>query len=180
MNWADDYMCEILQEGRSLEEYVDEFFSLIPLLLIKQERKAGRKLLIVTMSAKRRVRLLALADATDSQLCSLARSFALEMNKVMPNSVCLLDPPDIMLNPVEGPYTVEEDEETVSVCSRRPEQDADTLLEPSQSGTTCDQNPENIKGVYKRYLRKQMEAIDTDMQYKKSQDKEVGAGNPTA
>ncbi|XP_051975348.1 globoside alpha-1,3-N-acetylgalactosaminyltransferase 1-like [Xyrauchen texanus] len=36
----------------------------------------------------------------------------------------------------EGP-SVEEDEETVSVCSRRPE-DADTVLEPSQSGTTCD------------------------------------------
>ena len=76
------------------------------------------------------------------------------------------------------------------------QQDADTL-EPSQSGTTCDQvskklqksakstssnwlknrkikkktlflqNPENIKGVYKRYLLKQMEAIDTDIQYKK-------------
>ncbi|CAM4641163.1 unnamed protein product [Leuciscus chuanchicus] len=59
----------------------------------------------------------------------------------MPNSVCFLDPPDIVLNPVEGPSTVEEDEETVSVCSRRLE-DADTLLEPSQSGTTCDQNPE--------------------------------------
>lgn len=29
------------------------------------------------------------------------------------------------------------------------------------------QNPENIKGVYKRYLLKQMEAIDTDIQYKK-------------
>ncbi|XP_077091370.1 uncharacterized protein LOC143742400 [Siphateles boraxobius] len=58
--------------------------------------------------------------------------------KVMPNYVCFLDPPDIMLNPVEGPSTVEEDEETVSVCSSRPE-DADTLLEPSQSGTTCDQ-----------------------------------------
>ncbi len=28
------------------------------------------------------------------------------------------------------------------------------------------QNPENIKGVYKRYLLKQMEAIDTDIQYK--------------
>ncbi|KAG1944952.1 retrotransposable element [Pimephales promelas] len=41
--------------------------------------------------------------------------------KVMPNSVCFLDPPDIMLNPVESPSTVEEDEETVSVCSRRPE-----------------------------------------------------------
>lgn len=29
------------------------------------------------------------------------------------------------------------------------------------------QNPENIKGVYKRYLLKQMEAIDIDIQYKK-------------
>ncbi len=29
------------------------------------------------------------------------------------------------------------------------------------------QNPENIKGVYKRSLLKQMEAIDTDIQYKK-------------
>jgi len=29
------------------------------------------------------------------------------------------------------------------------------------------QNPENIKGVYKHYLLKQMEAIDTDIQYKK-------------
>lgn len=28
------------------------------------------------------------------------------------------------------------------------------------------QNPENIKVVYKRYLLKQMEAIDTDIQYK--------------
>ncbi|KAJ7998183.1 hypothetical protein DPEC_G00219950 [Dallia pectoralis] len=39
--------------------------------------------------------------------------------KMMPNSVCFLDPPDIILNPVEGPSAVEE--ETVSVCSRRPE-----------------------------------------------------------
>ncbi|CAM4543841.1 unnamed protein product [Leuciscus chuanchicus] len=46
-------------------------------------------------------------------------------------------------------------------------QDADTVLEPSQSGTTCDKNPENIKGVYKRYLLKQMEAIDIDIKYKK-------------
>ncbi|XP_059420269.1 uncharacterized protein LOC132155482 [Carassius carassius] len=80
------------------------------------------------------------------------------------DSVCFMHPPDIML-PGEGP-SVEEDEETVSVCSRRPE-DADTVLEPSQSGTTCDKNPENIKGVYKRYLLKQMEAIDIDIQYKK-------------
>lgn len=29
------------------------------------------------------------------------------------------------------------------------------------------QNPENIKGVYKRYLLKQMEATDIDIQYKK-------------
>ncbi|KAI2643854.1 Periplasmic nitrate reductase [Labeo rohita] len=80
------------------------------------------------------------------------------------DSVCFMDPPDIIL-PGEGP-SVEEDEETVSVCSKRPE-DADTVLEPSQSGTTCDKNPENIKGVYKRYLLKQMEAIDIDIQYKK-------------
>ncbi|XDV21067.1 hypothetical protein PO909_026248 [Leuciscus waleckii] len=83
------------------------------------------------------------------------------------DSVCFMDPPDIMLpwSQGKGP-SVEEDEETVSVCSRRPE-DADTVLEPSQSGTTCDKNPENIKGVYKRYLLKQMEAIDIDIQYKK-------------
>jgi len=42
------------------------------------------------------------------------------------------------------------------------------------------QNPENIKGVYERHLLKQMEAIDTAIQYKKSQDEKVGAGNPTA
>ncbi|XP_026111202.1 uncharacterized protein LOC113086373 isoform X5 [Carassius auratus] len=59
------------------------------------------------------------------------------------DSVCCMDPPDIMLP------------------------DADTVLEPSQSGTTCDKNPENIKGVYKRYLLKQMEVIDIDIQYKK-------------
>ncbi|XP_053369699.1 uncharacterized protein LOC128543329 isoform X4 [Clarias gariepinus] len=93
------------------------------------------------------------------------------------DSVCFMDPPDIML-PGEGP-SVEEDEETVSVCSRRPE-DADTVLEPSQSGTTCEKNPENIKGVYKRYLLKQMEATDIDIQYKKTEDEEVGAGNSTA
>lgn len=29
------------------------------------------------------------------------------------------------------------------------------------------QNPENIKGVYKRLLLKQMEVIDIDIQYKK-------------
>ncbi|XP_052460290.1 uncharacterized protein LOC128018666 isoform X2 [Carassius gibelio] len=103
------------------------------------------------------------------------------------DSVCCMDPPDIMLPVSMRPFKktcklmiltefnqwsqgevmgVEEDEETVSVCSRRPE-DADTVLEPSQSGTTCDKNPENIKGVYKRYLLKQMEAIDIDIQYKK-------------
>ncbi|XP_026089473.1 uncharacterized protein LOC113063363 isoform X4 [Carassius auratus] len=83
------------------------------------------------------------------------------------NSVCCMDPPDIMLPWSQGEVMgVEEDEETVSVCSRRPE-DADTVLEPSQSGTTCDKNPENIKGVYKRYLLKQMEVIDIDIQYKK-------------
>jgi len=85
------------------------------------------------------------------------------------------------------------------------QQDADTLLEPSQSGTTCDQvsikkitkkvpralhqienlnvcsyKTQNIKGVYKRYLLKQMEAIETDIQYKKTQDEKTGAGNPTA
>ncbi|KAM9457325.1 uncharacterized protein Hap1MRO34_018559 isoform 4-T4 [Clarias gariepinus] len=83
------------------------------------------------------------------------------------DSVCFMDPPDIMLpwSQGEGP-SVEEDEETVSVCSRRPE-DADSVLEPSQSGTTCEKNPENIKGVYKRYLLKQMEATDIDIQYKK-------------
>ncbi|KAM9441199.1 uncharacterized protein Hap1MRO34_026290 isoform 2-T2 [Clarias gariepinus] len=96
------------------------------------------------------------------------------------DSVCFMDPPDIMLpwSQGEGP-SVEEDEETVSVCSRRPE-DADTVLEPSQSGTTCEKNPENIKGVYKRYLLKQMEATDIDIQYKKTEDEEVGAGNSTA
>ncbi len=41
------------------------------------------------------------------------------------------------------------------------------------------QNPENIKGVYKRSLLKQMEAIDTDIQYKKTKDEKVGAGNST-
>ncbi|RXN29659.1 butyrophilin subfamily 1 member A1-like isoform X1 [Labeo rohita] len=64
-------------------------------------------------------------------------------HEVTKDSVCFMDPPDIMLP------------------------DADTVLEPSQSGTTCDKNPENIKGVYKRYLLKQMEAIDIDIQYKK-------------
>ncbi|XP_026132740.1 uncharacterized protein LOC113111830 isoform X2 [Carassius auratus] len=91
----------------------------------------------------------------------ISRSISSEYIK---DSVCCMDPPDIMLpGEVMG---VEEDEETVSVCSRRPE-DADTVLEPSQSGTTCDKNPENIKGVYKRYLLKQMEVIDIDIQYKK-------------
>ncbi|RXN13425.1 reverse transcriptase [Labeo rohita] len=66
-----------------------------------------------------------------------------EVDTVTKDSVCFMDPPDIILP------------------------DADTVLEPSQSGTTCDKNPENIKGVYKRYLLKQMEAIDIDIQYKK-------------
>ncbi|KAM9441198.1 uncharacterized protein Hap1MRO34_026290 isoform 1-T1 [Clarias gariepinus] len=107
----------------------------------------------------------------------ISPSIRSEYIKVTKDSVCFMDPPDIML-PGEGP-SVEEDEETVSVCSRRPE-DADTVLEPSQSGTTCEKNPENIKGVYKRYLLKQMEATDIDIQYKKTEDEEVGAGNSTA
>ncbi|XP_026077714.1 uncharacterized protein LOC113055541 isoform X2 [Carassius auratus] len=94
----------------------------------------------------------------------ISRSISSEYIK---DSVCCMDPPDIMLPWSQGEVMgVEEDEETVSVCSRRPE-DADTVLEPSQSGTTCDKNPENIKGVYKRYLLKQMEVIDIDIQYKK-------------
>ncbi|KAM9457323.1 uncharacterized protein Hap1MRO34_018559 isoform 2-T2 [Clarias gariepinus] len=97
----------------------------------------------------------------------ISPSIRSEYIKVTKDSVCFMDPPDIMLpwSQGEGP-SVEEDEETVSVCSRRPE-DADSVLEPSQSGTTCEKNPENIKGVYKRYLLKQMEATDIDIQYKK-------------
>ncbi|KAM9435182.1 uncharacterized protein Hap1MRO34_001390 [Clarias gariepinus] len=86
----------------------------------------------------------------------ISPSIRSEYIKVTKDSVCFMDPPDIMLP------------------------DADSVLEPSQSGTTCEKNPENIKGVYKRYLLKQMEATDIDIQYKKTEDEEVGAGNSTA
>lgn len=103
---------------------------------------------------------------------SMAPSARTDFIKVMTNSVSLLEPPDIqdiILDPGEGPSIKEEDVDTVFVCSRGPEQDTETLQGSSRTGTTCNKNTENenVKMVYKRYLLKQIDALDTDIQYKR-------------
>nr|XP_055061415.1 uncharacterized protein LOC129444656 isoform X1 [Misgurnus anguillicaudatus] len=82
--------------------------------------------------------------------------------QVMPHSVCFIEPPEVLWNPDEDPSAVDEDEKIVSVYSRRPD---DT--EPTGTGNTGDKTDENVKNLHKRYLLKQMDLLDMNMEYKR-------------